>query len=123
MGAAHKAWIAVQCDGLGQALGAEGCDDGLQRGFGREVLPRLRMHQLGRADVDGIEDLDDVLALTLGIGRDGRDILEVQLPGGHGRGPLDGRVTPLAGQGNAPMLTQDLPHGTGRAGQPQPVVA
>jgi hypothetical protein len=58
-----------------------------------------------------------MLLFALTLRRDSGNILEVELPAGEGLGPLDGSVAPLAGRGDATMLTQDLPDGSGRARQ------
>ena len=61
-----------------------------------------------------------MLLLAVGLGGDRGDILEIELPAGHGGRPLDRVVPPLAGEGDAPIVAQDLPHRAGGARQAQP---
>ncbi len=59
--AAHEAWIAIQRDGLGSALPAQGLDHCLACRFGGEILAHVGVDQQRSAHVDGIEDLDHMV--------------------------------------------------------------
>ena len=60
-----------------------------------------------------------MLLLAAMFSRNGGDILEVELPGSQWVGAFNRGVAPLAGDGNAAMLTEDLPDGASGARQAQ----
>ncbi len=59
--ATYEAWIAIQHDGLGSALPAQGLDHCLVCCFGGEILAHVGVDQQRSAHVDGIEDLDHMV--------------------------------------------------------------
>ena len=112
-----KARVAIQRDRFGPSLLAQGLDNSLKRGFGSEILVHLSIDQDRGAGVDGIEHFDNMLLLAIGLSWHGRDILEVELPGSRWFRTLNGRVASFTRDGNAAMLTEDLPDGAGGTGQ------
>jgi hypothetical protein len=60
-----------------------------------------------------------MLLFALTLRRDSGTILEVEVPGSERHRSLDGSVAALAGGGDASMLTEDLPDGSGGARQTQ----
>jgi hypothetical protein len=119
VGSTDEARVPIQRNGLGQAVNVDRVDDRLEGRLRREVLAWLSSDEDRGADIDGSEDFNDVLLFALGVGGHRGDILEVELPGGHAGGPLNGGGPPLAGHSTTPILAQDLPDGARGARQAQ----
>src|SRR5215210_7975439 len=106
MGFADKTGVAIHGYALGQPNVANSLGDRSNRSRHSEVRARLGIDQNGCTCVNGVENFDDVLALTFGPRQDGTGIFEVELPLGHRFSSLNRTAGTAGREHDALVLTE-----------------
>jgi hypothetical protein len=86
----------------------------LERRFGGEICADMSIEEHRGPGVDDVERFDDMLLLALRISGHAGDVFEIDLPGAHRTGPLQGLRLVLCPLGNALMSLQNAVNGLAR---------